>query len=103
MRDDVEFDDGAVKKHLAKPELRAPLEALTEAFRSQEPFAAAPLEQTLRAIAETHNLKAAALIHATRVAVTGRAASPGLFEVLELAGRERVTQRLERAAILIPA
>jgi glutamyl-tRNA synthetase len=36
------------------------------------------------------------LIHATRVAVTGRTASPGLFEVLALLGRERTVARLER-------
>ena len=36
------------------------------------------------------------LIHATRVAVTGRTASPGLFEVLVLLGRERTVTRLEQ-------
>ena len=35
-----------------------------------------------------------ALIHATRVAVTGRTQSPGLFEVLAWLGRERVRTRL---------
>ena len=39
-------------------------------------------------------MKAGALIHATRVAVTGRAVSPGLFEVLALLGRDRVVERL---------
>jgi glutamyl-tRNA synthetase len=36
------------------------------------------------------------LIHATRVAVTGRAVSPGLFEVLELVGRDRVLGRIDQ-------
>jgi glutamyl-tRNA synthetase len=35
------------------------------------------------------------LIHATRVAVTGQAVSPGLFDVLALVGRERVLRRLD--------
>jgi glutamyl-tRNA synthetase len=47
-------------------------------------------------------MKAAALIHATRVAVTGRAASPGLFESLELIGRERVLARVRQALTLLP-
>jgi glutamyl-tRNA synthetase len=47
-------------------------------------------------------VKAAALIHATRVAVTGRSASPGLFEVLELLGRERTVARLSSAIPLAP-
>ena len=56
----------------------------------------------MRALAESRGVKAAALIHATRVAVTGRAVSPGLFEVLELMGRERVTLRLRRGAEFPP-
>jgi glutamyl-tRNA synthetase len=40
-------------------------------------------------------LKAGALIHATRVAVTGRMASPGLFEMLALLGAETTITRLE--------
>ena len=103
LTDRVEFDDAAVKKHLAKPELRRPFTELIAAYKGEDPFAAAPLEERLREIAERHQLKAAALIHATRVAVTGRAASPGLFEVLELAGRERVARRLEDALLHIPS
>jgi glutamyl-tRNA synthetase len=41
------------------------------------------------------------LIHAARVAVTGRATSPGLFEVLELLGRERACLRIERVVNLL--
>ncbi len=70
--------------------------------REAADFSAAPLEATLRAVAETHQLKAGLLIHATRVAVTGRAASPGLFEVLELIGREKVVARLRHALALLP-
>ena len=65
------------------------LAALRERMETVEPFHAMPLEQTLRALGTERGIKAAALIHATRVAVTGRAASPGLFEVLELLGREK--------------
>ena len=54
----------------------------------------------LRSTAEERGLKPALLIHATRVAVTGRSVSPGLYEVLELLGRERVRARLDRAALL---
>jgi glutamyl-tRNA synthetase len=51
----------------------------------------------LRNTAEERGVKAAALIHATRVAVTGRAASPGLFDVLELLGSEKIARRLRDA------
>ena len=100
--DQVDYDDAAVAKHLAKGELRTPLTDLIAAWDSQDPFTASILEPQLRQVAEHHQLKAAQLIHATRVAVTGRAASPGLFEVLELAGRARTLKRLRNALMLIP-
>ena len=48
------------------------------------------LEKRLRELAEARGVKAGALIHGTRLAMTGRMVSPGLFEMLVLLGRERV-------------
>ena len=93
------YDPDAVAKHL-KPEIRAPLRELTEVFVAANPFTAATLETTLRGFAESRQMKAAALIHAARVAVTGRAASPGIFEVLELIGRDKAVERLRNAVVL---
>jgi glutamyl-tRNA synthetase len=101
LREAIERDQAAVRKHLAKAELREPMEALRDAFQNATPFAAATLESTLRHLADARGLKAATLIHATRVAVTGRSASPGLFEVLELLGRERSIARLSSAIPLV--
>jgi glutamyl-tRNA synthetase len=61
------------------------------------------VETAVRQTAEQQDIKAAPLIHATRVAVTGRAASPGLFEVLVLLGRERTVARLEQLAAFLAA
>ena len=96
-------DEAAAAKHLAKAELRPALIALTAAFGSIDPFAPAELEQALRSTAEAHGVRAAALIHATRVAVTGRAVSPGLFEVIELLGRGRTIDRLQDAIAVVPS
>ena len=95
----VHYDEAAVAKHL-KPEIRGPLAELTDAFERLPDFSAASLEAELRRVAESRKLKAASLIHASRVAVTGRAASPGLFEMLELAGPGRVVERLRSAVQL---
>ncbi len=103
LADAIDVDAEAARKHLGKAELRVPLEKLIEAYRRVDAFDAAALEAALRERAEADGLKAGALIHATRVAVTGRAASPGLFEVLELVGRERTLHRLAAALLLIPA
>jgi glutamyl-tRNA synthetase len=91
----IDYDEAAVGKHL-KPDVLDALGDLAAAFDRSE-FTPPALESELRRLADARRLKAAALIHATRVAVTGRAASPGLFETLELAGRERVVRRLRTA------
>ena len=86
----------AADKHLSVPDLSEHLDALSEALRSVEPFSEAAVEAALRAVAAERNVKAGVLIHATRVAVTGRTNSPGLFEVLVLLGRETVLGRIAR-------
>jgi glutamyl-tRNA synthetase len=93
LTDGVQYDERAVGKHL-KPELADAFTDLRTRFESSAAFDQATLESILQDVAQQHDLKPAALIHATRVAVTGRAASPGLYEVLELMGRERVLSRM---------
>ena len=92
------YDAGAVAKHLSVARLAHHLNALADAYRSLEPFDEAHAETTLRQVAESNDLKAGTLIHATRIALTGRAVSPGLFETLVLIGRERSIARLEALA-----
>ena len=80
----------AVEKHLRADGMAEHLAALDAAFaRARRPSMPASTEAALRAVAEARGVKAATLIHAVRVAVTGRTVSPGLFEVLALLGRER--------------
>ena len=90
----IAIDPAAAAKHLSDPALEAHLDAWRRRAAAVEPFAAAELEAELRAVAAERGIKAAALIHATRVAVTGQAVSPSLFDVLEIVGRERVLRRL---------
>ena len=93
----LDYDTRAVAKYLSGDGIRGHLEAFERVLKSVEPFAASPLESGLRSLAAARGVKPATLIHATRVAVTGRAVSPGLFEVLELLGRERCLERLRQA------
>ena len=88
-------DEAAVAKHLSAPDLGPHLAAWRGRLRDLSSFDPATLETSLRAVAEERGIKAGVLIHATRVAVTGQAVSPGLFEVLALVGRERVLRRLD--------
>ena len=92
------YDSAAVAKHLTAAGLAHYLNALADAYRSLEPFDETHTEATLRQVAESGGVKAGTLIHATRIALTGRAVSPGLFETLVLIGRERAVARLEALA-----
>ena len=51
----------------------------------------------LHEFAEAEDIKMGQIIHAVRVAVTGKPTGPGMFDCLELLGRERVLNRLKRA------
>ena len=62
----------------------------------------AELERVLRGLAEQRAVKPAVLIHGTRLAVTGRMVSPGLFEMVRLVGQEAVLRRLEKLASVLP-
>jgi glutamyl-tRNA synthetase len=73
------------------------LEEAERALADVEPFAAEPIEQALRALAERMALKPRDAFQPIRVAVTGSRVSPGLFESIELLGRERTLERLSRA------
>ncbi|HVH27639.1 MAG TPA: glutamate--tRNA ligase [Vicinamibacterales bacterium] len=99
--DAIEYDPDAAAKHLHG--MGDHLAALDVAFAELPAFDPASIEAALRRVAETRGVKAASLIHASRVAVTGRAVSPGLFEVLALLGRMRVRERFLAASKLAAA
>jgi glutamyl-tRNA synthetase len=99
--DAITYDSGAVAKHLHVAGMDEHLTALDAAFGVLDNFDVASTESALRTVADARGVKAASLIHAVRVAVTGKTVSPGLFEVLSLLGRQRVRARLAEARQLV--
>ena len=95
LTEPVTYEEEAVRKHLADPALAAHTAALATALRATDPFDEPHVEAAVRATAAERDIKAGQLIHATRVAVTGRTQSPGLFEVLAWLGRNRTAERIE--------
>jgi glutamyl-tRNA synthetase len=95
--DTVEYDETAITKHVRIDGMRGHLEALDRSFHELETFDPASTENALRSVAERRGVKAAALIQATRVALTGKTVSPGLFDVAALLGRTRTHERLTTA------
>ena len=90
----VALDEGAKEKmNLAKerPDL---FKTLHRQLSMLESFTHAGLEALMKALLEEFPVKFGDLVHPLRAAVTGRANSPGIFEVLELLGKERTVKRL---------
>ena len=94
--DDLEYEDKPARKHLKGDDDADRIRATRERFATCPDWTPAALENALRALAEERGVSAGKLIHPIRLAVTGRGASPGLFEVLELLGRERTLARIDR-------
>ncbi len=96
--DEFDYDPQAVGRFWKEGSLAELLEELAQRLARLEPFDLTETERCLRALAEERGVKAGVLINAARVALTGQAVAPGLFEVMLVLGRERVAQRLRRAA-----
>jgi len=96
--DDLDYDPEAVKNHW----LKSPEEALERlkslrARLADVEWNVEAMEKSIRGYAEETSVGTGKVIHPLRVAVTGRQASPGIFEVLDFLGKERVLERLDRA------
>ncbi len=96
--EDFSFDPEARAKFWKEPHLADWLSELARRLRSLSPFDLEGTEKCLRALAEEKGVRAGVLINAARVALTGQAVAPGLFDVMVTLGQDRVAQRLERAA-----
>ncbi|HOC39379.1 MAG TPA: glutamate--tRNA ligase, partial [Thermodesulfobacteriota bacterium] len=87
--------DKNLKKDAAIPEY---LKILADALENTASFDTDHAEQTVRKVCESLQIKPGLLINAVRTAVTGQMAGPGLFEILEVLGKEKTVQRLRSAA-----
>ncbi|MDP3111297.1 MAG: glutamate--tRNA ligase [Thermodesulfovibrionales bacterium] len=96
IAEDVEYNEKAKAKFLNEKSLPY-LKELKESIESLSDFSAQGLENIFKAIVEKHGIKLGALAQPVRVAITGGTESPGIFEVLEVLGKEKTIKRLEKA------
>ncbi|MEN6347868.1 MAG: glutamate--tRNA ligase [Syntrophomonas sp.] len=92
------YDEKGLKKYFGRENSREILMEVLQIIDQCRDFQAASLEDEFRRRAEVLKLKAADLIHPARLAVSGRTSTPGIFEVMELLGREICRSRTTRAA-----
>ncbi len=70
------------------------MEGILDAFHTIDQFTAATIEEQLRRVAETEGVKLKDIAQPCRYAVTGQTVGPGLFQILEVIGKELTLHRL---------
>ena len=99
FRDDFAVEEEGKKKHLSKPENIENIRLLADRLEALPSFTAAEMEAACRKLAEERGLKAAGLIHPARLAISGKTSGAGLFEMMELLGKDKVLRRLRGVAL----
>ena len=96
FNDEVEYDEKAVEKYLKKPGSKEILQKCKSSIEADVKFDKISAEEAYRKLADELKVKAAELIHPTRVAISGKTVGAGLFDMMELLGREKVLTRLSK-------
>ena len=98
--EDIDFDPKAKEKFLNEKGLPLLKELHAELLGLAE-FTHDGLEGVFKAVVAKHGVKLGALAQPVRVAVTGGTESPGIYEVLEVLGKEKTLKRIEKAIAAI--
>ena len=93
---DITYEEKAARKFL-KPNALAPLKLLTEKLRVLASYTHENLEDVFKNVMDQTGLKLGKIAQPVRVALTGKTASPGIFEIIAILGPERAIPRLEKA------
>ena len=96
IKDDYAFDDMAKKKFLNE-NTKPILEDILTAIKGVTDFNEEAIEATLKTVTEKREIGLGKVAQPLRVAMTGGTASPGIFEVLAVVGKDSTIKRLERA------
>ena len=96
------FDEKAFQQRL-RDAVEAPglLRSLREQLATVEPFDAPTLDALVHRFVETNGIKIGQIVHALRIATTGRAQGVGLFDALSILGRDRCLTRIDRALAVL--
>jgi glutamyl-tRNA synthetase len=98
---DIAYDESATRDMLPKTvpakDLQRALQEVGEGLDALPEFSVHPIEAVLRGVVATRGFKVRDLFMAVRVAVTGKAATPGLFETMAVLGKERCRRRIRNA------
>jgi len=98
LRDDFAVDEEARAKYLGPVSNKDNVREFAGRLAALDDFRRERIEAVCRELAEERKLKAAEIIHPARLAVSGKMKGAGLFEIMELLGRETTLRRMRGAA-----
>ncbi len=101
MVDEVQYDPEAARKFLTSS-MRDPLNRLITSLDGLEPFDEGNLEKAFNQVVGEMGIKLGKIAQPVRVALTGVTVSPGLFEIIDVLGKDTVLKRLRRAVERLP-
>ena len=96
FQEKITYEEKANDKFL-QPDILGLLEDIHGRIEKAFEFKQADIEKIFVAFLEDNDIKLKKVAQPLRVALTGKTASPGIFEVMEVLGRETVLERLEKA------
>ncbi len=96
--EEYDYDEKAVNKRIKKEGALDRLLKLKDQFVDLAPFDVETIESVLRGLAEDMGISPGGLIHPVRVATSGLPMGPSLFEMLEVLGKDRVIERIDRTS-----
>ena len=83
-----------IEKGILEKDLSKEVKALIERLSAIKDFNTEAIEKEFRTAIGDLGLKMKDLVHPTRIALTGKRIGPGLFETMEVLGKDRICQRL---------
>jgi len=95
--DDFTVEEKGRRKYLDSGDNKENVRAFADRLERAEDFSHGTIEKICREVAEERGLKAAGIIHPTRMAISGKTKGAGLFEIMELLGKDRVLKRMKGA------
>ncbi|MGB8951687.1 MAG: glutamate--tRNA ligase [Candidatus Aminicenantales bacterium] len=98
FKEDFQVDEADRRKFLEPTRYKESLREFAARLETLEDFDHESIEALCRDLAQKKGIKAADIIHPARLAVTGKMHGAGLFELMELLGREKVIRRMRGAA-----
>lgn len=100
IKDEITMDEKARTKHLT-PDVAPLLTELAGALKALEPFTHDAIEKAFNDLVTAKGIKLGKLAQPVRVALTGGTVSPGIYDVIEVMGRDKVLRRIEAAVKMI--